>query len=247
MRTLFAVLLICASLRANEVPELIGGSPADSKDWPSSVYIGMNLGGGSTAHCTATVIGERVLLTAGHCTREQSVATFKLGGVTYTGMCTLAPGYPADPTADWSLCALDKPVVGGPYESILVDEKEMVKVGESVLLAGYGCIRPGGSGGNDGIFRTGKARVTQLPADRGNLDTVTQGGGALCFGDSGGSAYVVNGAKRSVFGVNSRGNISTTSYLSSTFVPEFREYAESFIKANGVEICGITPGAKGCR
>ena len=117
----------------------------------------------------------------------------------------------------------------------------------TVRLTGYGCVQPGGGGGNDGVFRIGNARVTRLPSGSNN-DTVTSGGAALCFGDSGGAAYVLddNGGRR-IFGINSRGDIRTTSYLSSTYTASFRNFVASWAQSNGQRICGVHADAPGCR
>lgn len=221
-------------------PYLIGGTAADPKDWPASVYAHM-----SGAACSATVVGERTLLIATHCVEGGATASFSVGGNAYRAKCTNGPGYSGNSTADWSLCLVDKPVTGTPYERLLTDASKVNK-GDTVRLTGYGCIRKGGGGGNDGVFRIGTAKVTSTPSGR-DFDTVTKGSAALCFGDSGGAAYVETGKERFIFGVNSRGDISTTSYLSSVYVSTFLDFAKSWSEKTGAKICGLDADAKGCR
>jgi hypothetical protein len=122
-------------------------------------------------------------------------------------------------------------------------ERDMI-----VKLSGYGCTRQGGDGGNDGIFRDGNARVINVPADDSTqFDFVTYGQAALCFGDSGGPAWFsVPGetfpdgrTKRYVVGVNSKGNISTTSYVSYLQKTKTKEFISAWASQHNVEVCGI--------
>lgn len=221
---------------------LINGTPADLKDWPSSVYASM-----SGSRCTATVVGERTLLIAAHCAGNGAKASFKVGTNQYSSTCTQAPQYNGNDTADWTLCLIDKVVTGTQYEMVNA-ESSRVAVGQELTLTGYGCTKPGGSGGNDGIYRVGTAKVTRIPSGNNN-DIVTKGGGALCFGDSGGPAFLVdsNTNSRWVVGVNSRGDISTTSYLSSVSTSAALQFVKDWAQKNNQQICGIHSGATGCR
>jgi hypothetical protein len=224
---------------------LIGGTPADPKEWPASVYASM-----SGASCSATVIGTKTLLIASHCVGNGKTASFAVGGNRYTSNCEHHPSYRGNSTADWTLCLVDKPVTGIPFESVNADPA-LVKVGDELQLTGYGCVRPGGGGGNDGVFRIGKAKVTRVakPAIR-DYDIVTKGGAALCYGDSGGAAYVCKDAscsQRVIAGVNSRGDIRTYSYLPAYATDAFRDWAVGWAKRKGEKPCGIDPAAVGCR
>jgi hypothetical protein len=239
LSALFALCLLSFPALSFE-PELIGGQAADPKEWPASAYCSM-----SGSRCSCTVVGERTLLIASHCVSNGGTASFSLGPNKYATKCTHGPGYPRNSTADWTLCLIDKKVEGVQYEKLLADGA-LLKDGDKVRLTGYGCVRKGGGGGNDGTFRVGYANVTDLPSGS-NHDTVTKGGAALCFGDSGGAAYVEVGTQRFIFGVNSRGDISTTSYLSSVYVDAFKAFAESWASKNSQRLCGFHADALGCR
>ncbi len=237
-----------AGLKASETvqlminsPMLIGGKPADAADWPASVYARA----GSSA-CSATLVGDRVVFMAAHCMSDGGVVSFTAGANAYKARCAHHPEYRGNDTADWALCLIDRPVTGVPFEAI--GPGAALKVKETLLLSGYGCVKPGGGGGNDGIFRIGAASITSLPSSK-NYDIVTKGGAALCFGDSGGAAYkLLAEGKRVIVGVNSRGNISTTSYLPSIAAPTFLSWAESWAKASAsARICGLHSDAQGCR
>jgi hypothetical protein len=229
-----------------QAPALIGGKPAEPAEWPASVYAKY----GSSA-CSATVVGERVLFIASHCTANGGTVQFAVGTNQYRARCTHHPEYKpnAQDTADWSLCVVDRPVTGVPFEVLAT--KIMLQPNQQLLLSGYGCTNPGGGGGNDGIFRIGHAKIISLPYAK-NYDIVTVGGAALCYGDSGGAAYFfpqTNGqGPRYIVGVNSRGNIEDTSYLSAVFAKTFVTWAEAWAKANGgAKICGLHADAAGCR
>src|SRR3954469_23601332 len=99
MRKSLALCLLCFALRVfggDIRPMLINGTPADPKDWPASVYASM---GGS--RCTATVVGERVLLIAAHCGEGGGKPSFSVGPNGYRSTsCSTPSQYPSNETAD---------------------------------------------------------------------------------------------------------------------------------------------------
>jgi hypothetical protein len=221
--------------------ELIGGKAADAKDWPASAYCRM----GNSA-CSCTVVGERTLLIASHCVSNGGTATFSVLSNQYRATCSHTAGYPSNSTYDWTLCLVDRKVTGIEYEHVAKDGED-VAVGTQLRLTGYGCIRSGGGGGNDGVFRIGTAPVISLPSGS-NADIVTRGSAALCYGDSGGAVYrEYEDGYREIVGVNSRGNISTTSYLPAVYHNQFKAKLASWQAANGQKICGLDADALGCR
>lgn len=224
-------------------PTLINGTPADPKDFPASVSARMN-----NAGCTATVVGPEVLLIAAHCVGNGASAAFKLqNGVSYTSKCTHHSGYSSDATADYALCKIGAVVTDTLFETVNIDASR-IKVGDKIQLTGYGCTQPGGSGGNDGVYRVGLSTVKSVHA--GNQDIVTEGGAALCFGDSGGPAFFyTNESKkeRVQLSVNSRGDIRAVSYLSSLSAGKFLPFAKDWISKNSAKICGVDGFMTGCR
>ncbi len=224
-------------------PTLINGVPAEPEEWPASVYARMP---GSA--CSATIIGERVLLIASHCVDPGARVEFSAHANNYRATCSQHPEYKngtGNITADWALCLIERPVTGVLFETLGIHQS--LQLHQEVTLSGYGCVNVGGGGGNDGIFRIGKAKIDGLPSNI-DYDVVTKGGAALCFGDSGGAAYLVNSDKRVIFGVNSRGDINTTSYLPTIASNAFVSWATAWAKkSNNVRICGLHDDALYCR
>lgn len=235
------LVLFGLSQIASRPDKLIGGTPADPKSWPASFTTASG-----NSRCTGTMIGPRVLQLAAHCVGNGRTATITANGKTYASTCTHSPKYKNDATADYALCLMGEDVEIDWYESVLTKSTANLKVGENILLAGMGCIKPGGSGGNDGVFRVGESPITRLPTT--SNDIVTQGTSALCYGDSGGSAFWKDekGIYR-VAGINSRGDIRSVSYLSAVFTKDGNDFYSSWVIKNNAVICGISDGAPKCR
>lgn len=224
-------------------PLLIRGLAAEPSEWPASVYATTG-----NASCSATLVGDRVLFMAAHCMGNGGSVSFTAHANAYKARCAHHPEYKngkGNKTADWALCLVDRPVTGVPFEVVATDKTLLL--GQSVLLSGYGCINEGGGGGNDGIFRIGFAAVHGNPSGQ-NYWFVTKGGAALCYGDSGGAAYLLSGAERHLVGINSQGNIATDSYLASVQSKTLVSWAKSWaLASNNVRICGLHDDALGCR
>lgn len=240
MKRLALLALVIGIPMSKAEPNLIGGTPANAADWPASVYASMN-----GAACSATIVGDRVLLMASHCVDDGGTARFSAGANAYTARCSRNPGYRGDSTADWALCLIDRPVTAVKFERLATDATKC-RVGMDVRLTGYGCIRAGGGGGNDGVYRIGMAKVESCPSS--NNDLITKGASALCYGDSGGPAFFESAdGSREVLGVNSRGDIKTVSYLSTIFTPAAKTFITAWTTTNSVKICGVHADATGCR
>jgi hypothetical protein len=221
-------------------PTLIGGAPADRKDWPASFTTSQG-----NSRCTGTLLGSRVLQLAAHCVGNGKTASITSEGTKYTATCSHHPRYKNDATSDYALCVFSTDVAVAWYESVLASGDE-IKVGSSILLAGMGCTQPGGGGGSNDVLRIGEAPVKRLPTN--DNDLITEGSAALCFGDSGGSAFFKGSdGVYKVAAINSRGNIQDTSYLSAVYTESARQFYVDWSVKNNVKICGVAIDAENCR
>lgn len=234
MKLLIAFLFLVSGI-AQGAQDLIGGTPVQPGEYPEVVYIT-----NGSARCSATIIGPRVIMTAGHCVADGGVISEVVHNqLVFKATCKQAPLYrDHKEDHDMALCKTDK-VLAVKYASISAKGPAL---GEVVTLSGYGCIKPGGGGGNDGIFRTGQAKVIQLPSATDDW-FYTRDTAALCFGDSGGPVFLKltspTTQKHLVIGVNSRGNARDLSLLTALYIEKSHAFFKAFASEQGVEICGI--------
>lgn len=223
---------------------LIKGTPVDKEAYPGIVDIRSG-----NAGCTATVVGPRVIVTAAHCVENGQKSTFKIDGINYTTVGLRHPNYNRGIDTDVAVGISAAEFATAPYSI----GSERVKVGEKIDLFGYGCTKSPGTGGNDGVLRTGMTTVTRAssqdvrkrpfrPAfvsyDFTMKDSST--GVALCYGDSGGPAF--SGLYQ--VGVNSKGNIRDTSYNLDLTHPEVQEWLLKVASDKKVDICGVSVECK---
>jgi len=223
--------------------QVIGGNPASARDWPAT-FVFRNSAG---AACTATAIGTQVLLTAAHCIDNGAFGTVTLNQRTVGATCTHHPSYPRELSADFALCALNValPALANAFEN-LNTTATLPAMDQEVTLLGYGCIATQGADRQFGILYKGNAVVAERVRDSLYIRTV--GGAAVCFGDSGGAAYYpIDSNARRIVGVNSRGDLSTNSWISATAHSAFVTWLESWAQQNKVRVCGHHDDAAGCR
>ncbi len=224
-------------------PSVIGGEPVDPASYPATFIFQSNIGG-----CTSTAVGAKAILTAAHCVENGSTGEVTLKDDTKLKVtCEHHPHYSINRTKDFALCSTSQPMKGFPFE-VINTSIAYPAVGDTIRLLGYGCREKGGFDRTFGVLFTGLARISVIPEKDANIDTVAVGGAALCSGDSGGGAYVERaGGRRSYFAVNSRGDINSFSYLSTTATPAFIKFAQAWAAKNDASLCGVNPTAEGCR
>lgn len=238
---LVLVAMLTSPLVGNN-DELIGGRIAKPGEFPEIIYIRS-----VDAYCSATVIGSEVILTAAHCVADEGdvqntgfdYVDFVIEKQIYHAHCKQAPLYKADvEDHDMALCKTDRPLSIEPASV----SKTAPKLGEIVMLSGYGCIEVDadgdGHGGNDGTLRIGKAKVKRLPRGKYHWFDTAIPQSTLCSGDSGGPAMFMETHK--VIGVNSRGDSKSLSMMTALWTAKSIEFFQKYAEKEKVSICGIT-------
>ena len=222
-RSVLVSLFTTTALSNDFGARLINGEEVDKTKYPAVIRINDS--------CTATVVGPRVIITAAHCADNRSVSTFTTRGRTYKARIYHSRYYRFH-DHDIALGITDEEIVGvNPYS---IGGK--AQLGEKLQIFGYGCTQSPGTGGNDGILRTGMATMTSYS----RLDVVSTDGAALCFGDSGGPAFVkTEDGTGKVLGINSKGNIKDTNYNTRTDLQVSKDFFERFARHFKTDICGV--------
>lgn len=231
---------------------ILNGQPAGANQWRATAIASLRVtkdGKKITGRCTATVVGERVVLTAAHCVDDNESGAIKLRGQRYSVTCRRHPEYASDYTKDYALCITDRVVSGITYE-VINTSIAYPQVGHPVVLLGYGCTENGHNQDENILYRSTQASVVRLPngSPRSQQNFVEiKGESAVCYGDSGGAAYIIiGGVGRRIFGLNALGNILDTSYIAPTNTASFINFAINW-SGDDHKICGIHPAANRCR
>lgn len=265
--------------------QLSNGTPVQSQDWLSLVFA-VTQSSTVPVYCTASLVGPNVLLTAAHCLDRGSAvlrpAALVIQGEPFSMACSVPQAYlaaryrPPSPrsNADFALCRISfgptPPVEIRRLKFDVVDE-DALRLGQPVLLSGYGCTN----------FRAENGRLVSTPSERvlnvGDGAVTAAAGGfvsyradaasapALCPGDSGGplitgASSTDTGRPRRIRALNSSismvrrpdGGFDITSNFATLNSPAFKSFAGEWLQTpanSGARICGLNaaPGAYPCR
>jgi hypothetical protein len=165
-----------------------GGQAAAACQWPQSIAFN---------NCSGTLVHPQMVLYAGHCGTNKTNVRF--GTSTGNPARTVAVDYcEKHPNAngqvstwDFAFCRLAQPVTDvDPTPPAMGCELDTLDVGDDVAIVGFGQT-------NNGPFGTKHWAMTPLmsePYEQGNFGLLLIGddGKTICFGDSGGSTYMLH-------------------------------------------------------
>jgi len=225
---------------------LIGGEEVPSTVLGGAVVM-LDLGGGS---CSATIVGPRTIITAGHCAAFSANASFSVAGQKYAVKLTFDPQYNSSFDFSTDPTGLDYDIAVGITDRNVANVTPITvggiaTVGTPVTLLGYGCTMPNEQGGNNGVLKAGKNVINVLRGTGMVLAGMNMGASG-CSGDSGGPGLLqsTNGAFY-LFGVadevpqDGSGNFAPETWEVITTTPPLHQFLATFATQNRVQICGI--------
>jgi hypothetical protein len=219
-------------------PALIGGEEVDEDELLGSVFL--TIGG---SRCTGSVVGEQVILTAGHCLDDdEENATFGLGRQRLRARCERHPDFDNNNlNNDFALCKTN--VRMRNIEQFIDLSPVNVQVNNNVVMQGFGQ--------NDvGTLQAGRTRIVQID----NQDLITNSTVLLGSGDSGGCLIQGNPDLEDevlrCIGVNSRVSRNADrqgrrfSFFNRINLNRTQDFFEDFADDNNVDICGVNTSCR---
>lgn len=232
----------------NERQSILGGLAVDSKDRISlsSVFL-VNLE--SNEICTGTLLTKKILLTAAHCIPQRAVdlqvyfshqplAEESESRVHAVASTLQHPDFSRTDTmnsVDLALVVL-KDSAPEPYKPAHLFRSGNVRVGQKVLMAGYG-NSSAVNGEGFGVLRKVETRLSLVGPFF--FEVNQQSGKGICDGDSGGPAFIATGEGLRLLGVaklvydkNQTGqdNCLTTAQFTAIYSEDIYTWIRDFVQ-----------------
>lgn len=238
LRLALGALVWLACVVPQTASAIVGGKLAHPANWRAVVRLHTR----DEEHCSAVLVGPRVVLTAAHCVYDQPrVSEIEFRGVRIRARMFVSPDY-----ADAFLDGLDLAVgvlefaPRGVTPIPVTDAVELLRVGDPVTFLGFGCCVQGRGGGELRIATSEVLRVGDHYFDIGDPSAPTVEGPSLCYGDSGGPTLILVADGLRVVGVHSQGMsnacVAEEARLDSE---DARAFLRSIATVHGVVICGL--------
>ena len=224
---LLSVIFQTHAVLGDGVSRLINGTIAAPGTYQEVVSIttGVN-------PCTATIVGPRVFITAAHCGATGATSNFSINGKSYSAKLQQSPLYTTN-DHDISVGMTTEDITGIPYAIVGGAYSE----GLQITLLGYGCYSSDPSEPTDGKLRYGQ--TVTVSTSGYDMISKTPGGALVCYSDSGGPAYILQGDKHLLLGISTKGNMKDSNYDLRTDITETQSFLKNFATTNSVVICGI--------
>ncbi|MCC6748062.1 MAG: S1 family peptidase [Deltaproteobacteria bacterium] len=196
----------CAGDSAHPETQLTSRTSAIVNGAPESGFAAVGAivvaGTGSNSGCTATLVGRRTLITAGHCVAGQGPVVFYPSGLQgprfAAATVTMHPSYVGGNDADLAVVRLMEDV--GGIEPVELATRAP-RVGESVVLVGFG--KPLEGQGSFGVKRRATNTVGTVTDQLFTVYGAAASAGNICDGDSGGPTFALREGRPILLGVHS--------------------------------------------
>ena len=147
-----------------------GGTPNETCAWPTAVAVS-----GGNSLCTGTLVHPRVVMFAAHCGGGNKTILFgeditKPTKTVKPDLCLVNPDYAGvnDQEHDWGFCRLSDAITDLPVTPVVYGcETEIVFVGQTAAVTGFGITEEGGNAGIKNWGLTPIRNVGPFSADVG--------------------------------------------------------------------------------